>query len=78
MSQMLNSYQVMPIHNDTFVGVPTSEAIKRYSLVLANSDGDITFIYSTGNVVVPAVAGQAFVVNHNCTGVTSLISVTMS
>ena len=70
--------QLLPITKDSFIGVPTAEPARTYNVVLANADGDITFLYPSGNKVQPALQGQAFDIPTDCTGITALISVTLS
>ena len=69
---------LLPVTKDSFIGVPTAEVARNYSIVHANADGDITFLYPSGNKIQPALQGQAFDIPTDCTGITATISVTMS
>ena len=72
------SPQVAEIHKDTFIGAPTAQDLGKYSLVTANADGDVTFLFPSGNKVIPMLQGATVTTDDTCTGVTSLISVTMT
>lgn len=72
------SKNAMPIHDTSFIGIPTEEKSKKYSLVMANSDGIITFIFAEGDRTQPCSSGQVFDIGVNCISISSLISVTMS
>ena len=69
--------QALPIHAQTFVGIPSNQACAG-QIVHANEDGGIKFIFDGDDVDVTAVKGQDFAVSKECTGVTSTISVIIS
>jgi len=71
-------YPVMPMHEDTFIGIPTDKNAKGFSILVANADGVVTFKYGAIPKAQPAVKGQAFEIRKSCTEITSTISVTMS
>ena len=69
--------QALPIHQETFIGVPTNQECSN-KVVHATEDGDITFIFNGDDKVVSAVAGDDFAASKECTGITATITVIIS
>jgi len=62
--------QAVEINANTVVGVVSNKG-KAGSQIHMQADGDVTFHFPTGDVVVAAVAGSDFVAGPGCTGITS-------
>lgn len=66
-----NIVQAFPIHSATFIGVATNEPCSKKIVHMAGY-GDITFHFTTGDIVFTGVTeGADFSVAEDCTGVTS-------
>ena len=70
--------QAVSVNSDSFVGVASAEG-GAGSLVHILADGDITFIFPSGNKVLTGLmAGMDFVAGSGCQGITSTAAVVIS
>ena len=75
---MIASYQTFPITNETYIGTATAKLPFGERLLRANADGNITFTFPSGNVVLTVNEGFDCVISADCTAVTSTASILMS
>ncbi len=69
--------QAVEINSSSIIGVITDEG-GMGSQIHATADGDITFIFPSGDKIVSATAGSDWVAGPGCTGITSTAEVILS
>ncbi len=67
--------QAFPVTPGMFSGIASNFDPKGYEIVHAVSDGQITFTFDSGDVVVNAMAGMDLAIHPQCLSITSSMDV---